>query len=112
MSTTAQEISAYILKDLVWKLSPTRFPGIPSTLAALTGFILGARFCHLHITGVVVIASGTVLARTNADLDARRVIGSYSDVLRTWICAPERVKRSSTDWDTERGVSLEQGWLL
>jgi hypothetical protein len=85
MSTTAQGISAYILKDLVRKLSPAKFPGIPPTLAALAGFVLGATFGRPHITGVVVADSGMVLARANTDTDAKRVLGSYSDILRNWM---------------------------
>lgn len=85
MSSAAQGISAYILKDLVRKLSPGRFPGIAPTLAALTGFILGARFRRPYITQVVVTESGIVLAATNDDKDARLVLGRHSDVLRSWM---------------------------
>jgi len=41
---------AYVLQDLVRKLSPARFPGMPPTLVALTGFILG-KVLHLHHRG-------------------------------------------------------------
>ena len=85
MSTASQGISAYILKDLLRKLSPERFPGMPPTLAALTGFILGARFCRPYIRAIVVTDGGIVLARTNDQADAGRVLGSYSDVLRNWM---------------------------
>ncbi len=84
MSIAAQDISAYVLKDLVRKLSPARFPGMPTALVALTGFVLGARFGRPHITGIVVTKTGTVLARANAERDPRRVLGDYSVVLRSW----------------------------
>jgi hypothetical protein len=83
MNTTTQDISAYVLKDLVRKLSPGRFPGIPPTLAALTGFILGARFSRHYIRAVVVTDSGIVLARTNDDTDARRVLAPTPMSCRT-----------------------------
>ena len=87
MTPPAQRISAYVLKDLVRKLSPERLPGMPPTLVELTGFILGARFCRPYITAVVVVVtdSGIVLARANGDTVARHVLGSYSDVLRNWM---------------------------
>ena len=85
MTTPAQRISAYVLKDLVRKLSPERFPGMPPTLVELTGFILGARFCRPYIIAVVVTDKGIVLARANGDTDTRRVLGIYSDVLRNWM---------------------------
>ena len=84
MTTPAQRSPAYVLKDLVRKLSPERFPGMPPTLVAFTGFILGARFCRPYITAVVVTDSEIVPARASGDTDARRVLGSYSDVLRNW----------------------------
>ena len=67
------------------EVEPCKIPRMPPTLAALTGFILEARFCLPHITDVMVTDSGIVLARTNADIDATRVLGSYSDVLRNWM---------------------------
>jgi len=85
MTILAQQISAYVLKDLIRKLSPERFPGMPPILVALTGFILGARFGRPFIIAVVVTDSGIVLARANGDTDARCVLGSYSDVLRNWM---------------------------
>lgn len=85
MTILAQQISAYVLKDLIRKLSPERFPGMPPTLVALTGFILGASFGRPSIIAVVVTDSGIVLARANGDTDVRCVLGSYSDVLRNWM---------------------------
>jgi hypothetical protein len=81
--STSQPILVYLLKDLARKLNPERFPGIPPTLAALTGFILGAEFCTPYITAVVISDKGTVLARINGDTS--RVLGSYSAVLRNWM---------------------------
>jgi hypothetical protein len=43
------------------------------------------RFGRPSIIAVVVTDSGIVLARANADTDARCVLGSYSDVLRNWM---------------------------
>ena len=83
--STSHRISAYLLKDLARKLNPARFPGMPPALAALTGFILGAEFCMPYITAVVISDSGTVLARMHSDTDSRRVLGSYSAVLRNWM---------------------------
>lgn len=85
MNASPQSISAYLLRDLVRKLDPRRFPGMPPTLAALTGFILGAEFFTPRITEVEVTGSGTVFARVNGDANERRVLGSYSDVLRGWL---------------------------
>lgn len=85
MTTPAQQISAYVLKDLIRKLSPERFPGMPPTLVALTGFILGARFGRPSIVAVVVTDRGILLARANGDTDASCVLGSYSEVLRNWM---------------------------
>ena len=82
---TSQRISAYVLKDLVQKLNPGRFPGIPPSLAALTGFVLGAVFSTPHIVALVITDSGIVLARANVDAEAKRVLGSHADVLHNWI---------------------------
>jgi hypothetical protein len=64
---------------------------MPPALAALTGFILGTEFFTPHITGLVINDTGLVLARVNGDTDARRVLGSYSDVLRNWMHLISRV---------------------
>jgi hypothetical protein len=58
---------------------------MPPNLATLTGFILGAAFFTAYITEVVITSSGIVLARVHGDRDESRVLGSYSDVLRSWI---------------------------
>ena len=80
----SDRISAYVLKDLVRKLNPTRFPGMPPSLAALTGFVLGAAFSTPYIIAIVITDGGIVLARANADTETRRVLGRYSDVVRSW----------------------------
>jgi hypothetical protein len=85
MFRPTQSISAYLLKDLVRKLDPSRFPGMPPILAALTGFILGAEFFCPRIIEVVITDTGTVLAGVNGDAIEGRVIGSYSDVMRNWM---------------------------
>ena len=76
MSTGTQRTPAYVLKDLVRKLNPERFPGIPPTLVALTGFVLGAAFFTPYIRAVVITDSGMVLARVDGDTDESRVLGS------------------------------------
>lgn len=85
MSTATQRTPAYVLKDLVRKLHPKRFPGIPPTLVALTGFVLGAAFFTPYIRTVVITDSGMVLVRVDGNTDENRVLGSYSNILRNWI---------------------------
>jgi hypothetical protein len=81
---TFQRIPAYVLKDLVRQLNPRRFPGMPPAMAALTGFVLGAEFQTAWITAVEITGSGTVLAQVDGDATERRVLGRYSDLLRSW----------------------------
>src|SRR5256885_1684187 len=85
MSTSTQRTPAYVLKDLVRKLNPKRFPGIPPTLAALAGFVVGAAFFTPYIRAVVITDSGIVLAWVDGKTDESRVLGSYSNILRNWI---------------------------
>ena len=85
MHAPSQIISAYLLKDLVRKLDPRRFPGMPPVLAALTGFLLGAEFFTPSISEIVITDSGIVLARVNGDTDAKHVLGRYSDILQGWM---------------------------
>lgn len=90
MITATQNIPAYVLKDLVRKLNPKRFPGISPTLAALTGFVLGAAFFTPYIRAVVITDGGIVLARVDGTTDESRVLGSYSSILRHWTCLISR----------------------
>ena len=83
MNTPQKAISACVLKTLVDKLRPENFPGMPSVVAALVGFVLGARFCDLYIA-VAVTPGGLVLARAHGETAAKHVLGSYLDILRTW----------------------------
>jgi hypothetical protein len=84
MNTPQKAISAYLLKTLVDKLRPERFPGMPSASAALVGFVLGARFCDPYIAEVAVTSRGLVLARAH-EAAAKHALGSYADVLRNWL---------------------------
>jgi hypothetical protein len=83
MSTT-QRISAYILKSLIEKLQPSRFPGMPRKLAAFVGFVVGARYSNPAIAEVTVASDGTVVARIEGESAANHALGNYVDVLRTW----------------------------
>ena len=83
--TPTQAVSIHVLKDLVRKLAPRRFPRLPPLLAALTGFDLGEEFLTPRIAAVEITGSGTVLARVDGDVAARRVLGRYSVVLRSWL---------------------------
>jgi hypothetical protein len=83
--TPTQAVSAYVLRDLVRKLNPSRFPELPPLLAALTGFVLGAEFLTSRIIAVEITAIGTVLAQVDGDAFERRVLGRYPDVLRSWL---------------------------
>jgi hypothetical protein len=40
MNTPQKAVSAYLLKTLVDKLRPEKFPGMPPVVAALAGFVL------------------------------------------------------------------------
>ena len=109
---TSQRISAYVLNDLVQKLNPGRFPGIPPSLAALTGFVLGAVFSSPHIVALVTTDSGIVLARSNVDAEAKRVLGSYSDVLRSWIWLVSRAGLTPDEYVTVQSLFAEKVGFL
>jgi hypothetical protein len=85
MSSPPERIPAYVLKTLVEKLRPARFPGMPPVLAALVGFVIGAQFCGPGIEEIVVTPDGSVLARTSGERAANRLLGSYPEVLRRWV---------------------------
>jgi hypothetical protein len=85
MNTTQQPISAYTLKALVQKLRPSRFPGMSGVMAAIVGFVLGARFCDPSIAEIAVTSDGRVLARAEGEHGANRFIGNYVDLLRNWL---------------------------
>jgi hypothetical protein len=52
MNTPQKAISAYVLKTLVDKLRPERFPGMPLVLAALVGFHTGSTVLRpIHCRG-------------------------------------------------------------
>ena len=85
MSSPHERIPLYILKTLVEKLGPTRFPGMPPALAALVGFVIGARFCDPSIEEIVVTPEGSVLARAIGERAANHFLGSYPELLRSWV---------------------------
>jgi hypothetical protein len=85
MSSPPERIPAYVLKTLVEKLRPARFPGMPPVLAALVGFVIGAQFCDPGIEEIVVTPDGSVLARTSGERAANHLLGSYPEVLRSWV---------------------------
>jgi hypothetical protein len=96
--TPTQAISAYVLNDLVRKLDPRRFPGLPPLLAALTGFVLGAEFVVPRIIAIEITDGGTVLARVGDDADERRVLGRYSDLLWNWLQLISRADLTSREF--------------
>ena len=82
---TKQQPTAYILKSLVEKLRPSRFPGMSGKMAAVVGYVLGANFVDPAITDISVTSDGFVLARAQGDVGANRFIGNYADLLRNWL---------------------------
>jgi hypothetical protein len=85
MNTPQQPISAYTLKALVHKLRPSRFPGMSGAMAAMVGYVLGARFAEPSITQIAVTSDRVVLARAAGEPSAKRFIGNYNDLLRNWL---------------------------
>ena len=81
MSSPLERIPAYILKTLVEKLRPARFPSMPPVLAALVGFVIGAQFCDPGMEEIVVTPDGSVLARTSGEGAATHLLGCYPEVL-------------------------------
>jgi hypothetical protein len=112
MSAATQRIPVYVLEDLVWKLNPKRFPGIPPTLVALTGFVLGAAFFTSDIRAVVIIHTGIVLARVDGNTDESRVLGSYSNLLRNWIRLISRAGLSPHEFMEVQVLSAEKVGFL
>ena len=82
---TPQPISAYTLKALVQKLRPSRFPGMTSAMAAMVGFVLGARFCDRLIAEIRITTDGSVFARATGEPDGNHFVGNYADLLRDWL---------------------------
>ncbi len=77
MTTTQQPISAYSLKSLVEKLRPGRFPGMSAEMAALVGYVLGARFAEPSIKEIAITSDGSVprtRARRNQAEPVHRVL--------------------------------------
>ena len=85
MSSSRGRIPANVHKTLVEKLHPARFPGMPPVFAAIVGFVIGAQFCDPCIEEIVVTPDGSVLARTGGARAANHLLGSYSEVLRSWV---------------------------
>jgi hypothetical protein len=77
-------ISAYILKSLIEKLRPGRFPGMPVEFASFVGFVLGARFSDTGIAEILV-SDGRVFARVEGESEPTYLLGHYPDVLRAWL---------------------------
>ena len=85
MNTPQQLVSIYTLKSLVQKLRPSRFPGMSGVMAAIVGYVLGARFVDPSIAEIVVTSDGFVLARAEGEPSAKRFIGRYNDLLQNWL---------------------------
>ena len=85
MNTPQQYIPAYTLKALVQKLKPSRFPGMSGVMAAMVGYVLGARFVDPCIAEIVVTSDGFVLARADGEPSAKPFIGRYDDLLKNWL---------------------------
>jgi hypothetical protein len=84
MSTAAQAISAYVLKDLVRKLNPARFPTIADLGCAHWFCARDEVLPSLHQGG----RSDHRWDRArpaNGDMSVGRVLGSHSDILRSWM---------------------------
>ena len=69
---------------LLFKLNPSRFPGMSRLMAAIVDHLLDASLCNPPIAEIVVTSDGFVLARTEGDSGANHFIGNYSDLIRNW----------------------------
>ena len=85
MHTPQQSHSPQQHTALARKLHPSWFPRMSSVMAAIVGFVIGARFTEPAIAEIVVTSDGFVLARADGEADAKHFIGSYSDLLRNWL---------------------------
>jgi hypothetical protein len=54
-------------------------------MAALVGYVLGARFVDPSIVEIVVTSDGVVFVRVEGEPSGHRFIGRYSDLLRNWV---------------------------
>jgi len=81
---TSHDISAYILKSLIEKLRPGRFPGMPEEFASFVGFVIGARFSDKDIAEIVV-SDDRVFARVEGESEQTYLLGHYADILRAWL---------------------------
>jgi len=65
-------------------LNPTRFPGMPTKLMAIVGYIIEAKFTQPPIKEMIVTSDGILLARVEGDIGYNDVIGSVDDFKRNW----------------------------
>jgi len=73
-----------VISSLAKKLNPNRFTGMSPKMAALTGYIIGAKFTSPGIADIVVTSDGHVLARNEGDIGHNEYIGSYDAFKRNW----------------------------
>src|SRR5438309_7631736 len=84
MKTPQQSHSPQLHNALAQKLDPNRFPRMSGLMAAVVGFVLGARFSNPSIAEIVVTSDGFVLARVHGEVGANHLIGRHADLARNW----------------------------
>lgn len=82
--------------DLQEKLHPRLFPGMSPKMAAIVGYIIGARCTDPAIAELVVTADGFLLARQEGDIGCNDFLGDASDLERNWARLLECAKLDST----------------
>jgi hypothetical protein len=84
MNKPQQFNSIHLQNALARKLHPSRFPRMSTVMAAIVGFIVDQRFTDPSIIDIIVANNGVVVVRTDAEVNANHIIGTYTDVVRNW----------------------------
>ena len=69
-------------EELVAKLRPDRFTAMSGKMAAIVGYILDERFSEPAISEPVVTADGFVLAQSQGEVGANKMLGTEVDLNR------------------------------
>jgi hypothetical protein len=104
MKTRQQPHSPDLHGALAQKLHPNRFPRMPGVMAAVVGFVLGARFSNPSIVEIVVTSDGSVLARVHGEIGANHFIGRHEDLTRNWFVLMAAAGLTTQEWIEAAGL--------
>ena len=98
MNAPQQSDSPHLNSALAEKLHPNRFPRMSGVMAAVVGFVVGARFSNPSIVEIVVTSDGFVLARVHGEIGANHFIGKHADLARNWFGLMTAAGLTTQEW--------------